>query len=85
MVDHSTRWSNWLVPALAMICLSSILMNYRGRGTLRAIFIILVGIFLIALGLYTPGAMVCYYAGSALLLLGSLYNGRGYQWLSAIR
>lgn len=84
IIDHQTGWGAWLAIGLALICLASIARNYRGTGTRVAIGIALSGIALVCTGLFLPNALACYYAGAALLLLSSFYNGRGYRWLNSL-
>lgn len=84
IIDHQTGWGAWLAIALALICLGSIARNYRGAGTRTAIGVAVAGIALLGIGLFLPNALTAYYAGAALLLLGSFYNGRGYRWLGRL-
>ncbi len=84
IVNHYTDWGAGLAIGLAGLCLASIARNYRGAGTRTAIVIALVGIVLLLIGLFIPNALPCYYTGAALLFFSSVYNGRGYRWLSRI-
>lgn len=84
IVNHHTDWGAWLAVGLAVVCIGSIARNYRGSGTRTAIVIALLGLAFLLAGLLTPNAMIWYYLGATCLFLGSLYNGRGYRWLSKI-
>lgn len=84
LVDHHTDWGAWLAIGLSLLCLGSIVRNYRGTGTWTALGIALFGFASVITGLFLPNAMVWYYLGGAMLFVGSFYNGRGYRWLSKI-
>lgn len=84
LTEHHTDWGAWLSLGLAAVCLWSIARNYRGPGTRAALVVATSGLCLLLVGLFMPHAMRCYYAGAALLFLGSLYNGRGYRWLNRV-
>lgn len=84
VISFHIGWGTSLAIGLAVVCLISIVANYRGKGTRTALFIALLGLALLCIGLFTPDSMKWYYTGAILLFSGSFYNGRGYRWLRAL-
>ncbi|GAA4447285.1 hypothetical protein GCM10023189_03480 [Nibrella saemangeumensis] len=85
VLQHHTDWGAWLAVALALICIYSLVKNYRGKGTRTAIVIASFGLSLLLVGLLIPNSMRWYYSGATLLFVSSIYNGPGYKWLNHTR
>ncbi|MEK6780534.1 MAG: hypothetical protein AABY93_02445 [Bacteroidota bacterium] len=74
-ITHNTGWTSFISIALAIITLIIVLYNYKGRRTLSAAFIILLGIIFISYAELYSGNVTLYYIGSGALLIGIWTNG----------
>ncbi len=78
--DHSPEWTSFLSIGLAVLTLLFILLNYRGRRTVAAAFLVVSGsILIIRTELYT-GEITAYYYGVFLLMIGVWVNASFYYF-----
>ncbi len=80
LVSHHTDWGAWAALFLGVAVTYSIYRNYRGRGTASALMLAFVGLLLVTIGVFVADVFVCYYIGSAMLLLAAFYNGSGFRF-----
>ncbi len=74
LYNHDPGWTSFISIALALFTLVVILLNYKGRKTIIAAILVLIGsLFLIYSEMYT-GDIYQYYWGTAFLLLGVWLN-----------
>lgn len=72
--NHDPTWTSWISIALALFTLLAILLNFKGRKTIAAAGLVLLGsAFLLYSELYT-GDLTSYYWGAGLLLVGVWLN-----------
>ena len=72
--DHDPGWASFISIALALLTLALILYNYKGRKTIAAASLVLIGsLFLLYSELYT-GDIRQYYWGTGFLLFGVWLN-----------
>lgn len=72
---HQSGWTSWISIFLAAFTLAMVLINYRGRRTLAAAGLILLGSALITRAELYTGQLQLYYGGVALLFAGIWANG----------
>ena len=68
-------WASYLLLGLTALTLLFILLNYKGRRTIAAALLVLVGSALILLSEFFTFDAQHYYLGSALMLIGIWVNG----------
>ncbi|MEM8909357.1 MAG: hypothetical protein AAGD05_16035, partial [Bacteroidota bacterium] len=64
---HHPDWTSWISIGLAALTLLMILMNYRGKRTIVAALLVLIGSSLIMLSELWTGEIKVYYYGAVLL------------------
>lgn len=79
LVSQHIDWAAYLSLALGSIVIFCIARNYRGQGTLRALFLAIIGIAFVSAGIFLAENFKFYYIGSFLLLIAAYYNGSGFK------
>jgi hypothetical protein len=75
MSGYSPQWTSWISILLATLTFLIVAWNYKGRKTIVACALILVGVLLITQSELFSGLLTGYYWGSGLLILGVWVNG----------
>ena len=74
-IAHTTGWASYISISLALITLLIVLYNFKGKRTLLAASLILLGTIFISYSELITGNVAHYYWGSAALLVGVWANG----------
>lgn len=73
--QHTASWSSWISISLSILILGILFINYKGMRTLAAIFMVIMGGFLISWAELVSGVTDTYYLGSVLVFMGVWVNG----------
>ncbi len=83
--QHAASWASFISIGLAAITLALLAWNYKGRRTLGAAALVLLGSYFIISSELWTGELAEYYWGAFFLLLGVWVNGSFYfffrQWV----
>ena len=71
---HHPEWTSWISIILAIFTLLMVLFNYRGRRTIYAAILVLLGSSLIVVSELYTGEIQVYYYGVTILLFGVWFN-----------
>ncbi len=75
LAGHSAQWTSYISISLSLLTFCIVAQNYKGRRTIAACLLILIGSsFVIYSELYS-GLLGSYYWGSTILIVGVWVNG----------
>ena len=74
-IAHTTGWASYVSISLVLITLIIVLYNFKGKRTLTAASLILLGTIFISYSELLSGSVTHYYIGSVALLIGVWANG----------
>ncbi len=70
-----THWALWISVGLAIITLTSVLINFKGRKTIMSASLILLASSMLVYTQLVEWNSLIYYLGCIVLFLGAWYNG----------
>ncbi len=75
LFQDTVGWTSYIPIFLALVLIGTFIYNFKGRKTLKAILIAVLGCVIILFGEYFSKSIATYYYGTAVLLFACWVNG----------